>query len=1209
MFASIAGNQLLRTIRRGTRSSMFPATLLVMLLCSPMLVAQAGNEGRITGTVKDQTGAVIPNAQIDVTNEGTHFAQSTKTDSSGSYTFPVVPVGTYTLKASAAGFSPLEHTGIAVTIHSTVNHDLILAAGGQSQTVTVSAAAMQVETSDTELGETLESGKITSVPLNGRSYTDLLSTQSGITPVSTSAAQSGSSGGSFASAIAPSGDLNPGQFSIDGQRESANGFLLNGANVVEAIASAAAVVPNLDSIAEYRILTTNSDAEFGNYSGGMITVATKSGTNTVHGSVFEFLRNTDLDARGYFDSARPTYIQNQFGATLGGPVRKNRVFFFGDYQGTRNVQGVETAQIPVPSVQDRSGDLSDLASFNGTVSDAYFAQVLSERLGRTVSVGEPYYASGCTTTNACVFPNGVIPVSAWSAPAKYLLQYIPQPTETSNGAPVFQSAAYNEHLSDDKGSARVDATTKFGNLSAYYFVDAYNLDNPYAVAQGGANVPGFSALSNGKAQLAVLSDVKSFGNTTVSETRLSYLRDANDLGQPQGGLGATPAEEGFASSAQGGFLPQAPAQEGVVSVSFNNYTIGASPFTLEQVDNTYQASQAISHTVGPHTMKAGADVHFDHIKQVINLQSNGQFNFYGNQTGSDFADFLLGVPSQFVQGFTPPFGDDSRYIGLFAQDSWKIEPHLVLNYGLRWEYIRPWSEQHGQSAELIPGESSEKFPGAPAGLVFAGDPGVPSTLAPTPLNDFSPRMGLAYSPNFSSGLLHRLFGNQDQSSIRAGFGRYFTAIEGATLSFATGDAPWGLTYVSPEPPLFEAPFIGAQTGTQYSQPFPIAVPPYSASPQHPYTVNWSLYEPVNGVDTYYYKNRTPYSENYYLSVQRQLGPRVVLTTSYTGSQGHHLITLLPANPGNPALCVSLSQPGEVAPGTPTCGPFGENEVYTGSNGSVVNGTRTPFGNAIGTTAYFYNYGNSTYNSLQVMLNYNSKRSTLLGSYTYGKSMDDASSFQEQLYPYDHNLRRSISSFDLRHNFVASYRYDIPFDRLLASGRLTEGWALTGITHFSTGVPVTLFDFNDNSLIGSGNNGVNGIGADEPNVLPGPLQINHNPRNGKPYFNTSLFEVAPLGSPGDAKRRFFYGPGMDDWDIALLKTIPFKEARSLELRFETFNTFNHTQFDGASSVNANCTNTTPNEPCTGLAANGSSVFGQVVSAASPRIAQVAAKFSF
>ena len=1172
-------------------SSGISLALLLSLFCGATASAYADDGGKIVGTIKDPTGAVITNARVQLTNDATQQKQATQTNSVGFYSFPIVPIGAYTIRATADGFKPLQKTSVAVNISSTVVEDITMVPGGGTETVEVSAEGMQVETAETQLGGTLESSNITAVPLNGRSYTDLLSTQSGVTPLSTSAAQSGSSGGSFASAIAPSGGLDPGQFSMSGQRESANGFVLNGANVVEGIASAAAVVPNLDAIAEYRILTTNSDAEYGNYSGGLVNVVTKSGGNVLHGSVFEFLRNTQLDSRGYFDSARPTYIQNQFGGTLGGPVRRKKLFFFGDYQGTRNVQGIETAQIPVPSLQDRNGNLSDTPSFNGTVSDAYFARVLSNRLGYPVSVGEAYNSSGCTGTTQCVFPGDVIPHSAWSAPAKYLLQYIPEPNV---GTSTFQTAAYKERLGDDKGSLRLDENTRFGNLSAYYFLDSYSVINPYAVAQGGASVPGFGTVTNGKAQLLTLSDVKPFGDKTVTETRISYLRNQNLLGQPQGGLGVTPSDEGFASSGHGGFLPQAPAQEGVVSVNFNNFTIGSSPFTVNQIDNTYQASEAITHTVGTHTLKAGVGAHIDQVKQVINLQSNGQFNFYGNQTGSDFADFLLGAPSQFVQGFTPPFHDDSHYIDVFAQDSWKVTRRLVVNYGIRWEYIRPWSEKNGQSSELIPGANSEKFPEAPTGLVFAGDPGVPSTLAPTPLNDFSPRVGLAYSLGGQDGLAHLLFGNNGSSSIRVGFGRYFTAIEGATLSFATGDSPWGLTYVSSESPLFEAPFIGAQTGTQYPQPFPVTVPPYSASAEHPYTVNWSQYEPVNGVDTYYYKNRTPYSENYYLSLQRQLHANAILTVNYTGSEGHHLITLLPANPGDPALCVSLSQANEVAPGSPTCGPFGENQVYTRSDGTVVNGTRAPFGNAIGTTAYFYNFGNSVYNSLQVSLSYTGKRTALLAGYTYGKSMDNASSFQEQLYPFDYHLRRSISSFDLRHSFVASYRYELPTDKFIPANRLTSGWSLTGITRLSTGVPVTLFDFNDNSLIGSGNNGVNGVGADMPEYTAGPLQINHNPRNGKPYFNTSLFQAAPPGSPGNAKRRFFYGPGIENWDLALLKNIPFRESRVLELRLETFNTFNHVQFDGATSVNGNFT---------------SSTFGQVVSAASPRIAQVAAKFNF
>ncbi len=256
---------------------------------------------------------------------------------------PVLAVGRYNIEISCPAFQPYRQTGLTININSALQVDVTLKLKQQFELVTVTETAEQVrvETADAQLGQTLESERIAEVPLNGRSYTNLFAVQTGVTPVSTAATSSTPSGGGYG-AVAPSGGLEPGTFSINGQRESANGFTLNGANVEESIAEAAAIVPDLDSIAEFRILTSNFDAEHGNYSGGLVTVVTKSGSNSVHGSVFEFLRNTDLDARGFFDPTRAPYIQNQFGGTLGGPIKKDKVFFFGDYQGTHNIQGIET---------------------------------------------------------------------------------------------------------------------------------------------------------------------------------------------------------------------------------------------------------------------------------------------------------------------------------------------------------------------------------------------------------------------------------------------------------------------------------------------------------------------------------------------------------------------------------------------------------------------------------------------------------------------------------------------------------------------------------------------------------------------------------------------------------------------------------------------------------------------------------------------------
>ena len=642
---------------------------MTALVAASALIAQVG--GRITGAVKDPTGAALSGAVVAAVNVSTGSRQETATDDQGAYSFPALPVGQYNIEIGAPGFKTYRKTGLVINLSSALQEDVTMQLAGQSTTVEVSedAAQVQVEKSDTQLGQTITSQHITEVPLNGRSYTDLLAVQPGVAPVTTSATSTTSSGGGFG-AVAPSGGLNPGLFSVNGQRESANGFILNGANVEEGIAEGAAIIPDLDSIAEFRVLTSNFDAEYGNYSGGLISVVTKSGLNQLHGSTFEFLRNTDLDARGFFDPSRATYIQNQFGGTIGGPIRKDKIFFFGDYQATRNVQGIETGLLPVPSLADRGGDLSDLASsLTGTVQGSYAANLLTQRLGYGVSPGEAYYMPGCANPTACVFPNAVIPQRAWSVPAQNLLQYIPLPNV---GTSEYSNASLAQRLNDGKGSARVDAqTSRLGALSVYYFIDNYNLNNPYPTQQGGANVPGFNALSNGRAQLANLADTKTFSATLVNEFRLSYMRDFNNLGQQQGGVGPSLASQGF-TVGTAGILPGDPQTEGVESIVFNKINFGTNPFSLVQTNGSYQAQDNLSKVKGSHTLKFGGQFLLQTVKLLPDFTANGQFQFTGYQTGSDFADFLLGLPDTYNQGFSPAFYERSKYAGVYAQDSWRI---------------------------------------------------------------------------------------------------------------------------------------------------------------------------------------------------------------------------------------------------------------------------------------------------------------------------------------------------------------------------------------------------------------------------------------------------------------------------------------------------------------------------------------------------------
>ncbi len=1172
--------------------------------CCLLLSAAAWGSvgGSISGLVKDPVGNVVANAHITVREIGTGMAQQTHSNAKGYYTLPVLPVGRYELEVEAAGFESYERKDIVLDTNAALTLDVGLEVGRDTQTVSVTDNPLHVDTVSTQLGEVIGGRQMTAVPLNGRSFTDLLSLQPGVAPSTTIGASTVQDVG--ATILDPSGTLNPGTISVNGQRETANYFNVNGSDAEEDVNAGTAIIPNLDAIAEFRIVTSNFDAEYGEFSGGQISVITRSGDNKFHGSAFDFLRNTDLDARNYFSPTRGAYRQNQFGGTLGGPVRRDKVFFFTDYQGTRQTQGIDTGEISVPSNADRTGDLSDFVDSNGntlltgTVGGPYFANLLTQKLGYPVQQGEPYYVNGCTQANAqagqCVFGNAHIPQSAWSVPAQRMVEYIPAPN-TANG---FATSAFNQTLRDDKAGARVDANTRWGMLSAYYFIDDFNLDNPYPTAQSGASVPGFNALTTGRAQLLALSATKAINSTTVNEAHVSYLRDITNLGQPEGGRGVSLVSQGF-ENANGSpsIVALDPKGQSVENLNFNGYSTGAAANELIQANNTYQTADTFSKVLGNHTMKFGGEFHADQVNAHPIAQFNGSFVFSGTETGVDFADFLIGVPSQYNQSQLNPFYARNKYVGLFAQDSWHALPSLTLNYGLRWDRIAPWSEKYNQISTFEAGAQSVVFPGAPAGILYPGDPGIPNTLAPVSHLGFSPRVGLAWSPESDSGsALGKLLGSRGTTSIRASFGNFYTAIDALSISVLAANAPYGTTYSSPAPPLFATPFVGAANGQNYGQPFPYTFAPLNSSRSHPDgNIDWSTYEPISGIPGYDIHNRTPYTEEWMLSIERQAGPDTVFSASYIGTSSHRQRVLIEPNFGNPALCLSLSQPNEVVPGTLTCGANGEDTVYYPIGGGQVDGTRGPLGPNFGSNALQSTIGRANYNALELSARHTSGRLEFSAAYTYSKSLDQSSNIGEEVNPFNPALSYALSSFDVTHNFVFSYEYQLPVDRLIHPNRLSRGWSLSGITRFASGFPVTMTNNGDNSLIGTNPNGVNNSSIDEPDYSGGPLHLSRNPRvNLNNYFNATAFSMNALGTPGNAKRRFFHGPGADNYDMAIAKNLPITEGKSLLFRVEAFNVFNHTQFNGPGSVDGNI---------------GSSTFGDAIGAAPPRILQGALKFNF
>jgi hypothetical protein len=1131
--------------------------------------------GSLSGVIKDPSGALVPAARLTLTNTTLKTAFRAISDAHGFYSFPTLAVGRYDLRIEADGFKTQEKQNLAVDADADLRVDALLEVGRRSDAVTVtatdSAIETQPETAATHLGEVVSATEIEAVPLNGRSYTDLLAIQPGVSPITTLTPTSVIMAG-VTGTINPSGDLNPGNVSIDGQRESANGFMVNATDVQEHMNGGTSVIPNLDSIQEFRVLTNNFDPEYGNYNGGMINVVTRSGSNSFHGDAFEFLRNTDLDARNYFDATRGAFRQNQFGATLGGPIRKQELFFFADYQGTRTVEGITSPETNVPSLQDRSGNLSDLAnSLTGTVSGPYTASLLTQKLGYRVSEGEPYYTPGCTTSSSCVLPNAVIPTAAWSAPATNLLKYIPAPDIGSN---LFATSAYPETVRDDKGSGRLDANTRWGQIAGYYFVDNYRLDNPYPGGQGGASVPGFGALTIGQAQMFTVGDTKTLGASTFNEFHAAFLRNANNVGQPKGGLGVSLQSQGFVTGVgTPGIVVQAPQFEGVENIVFPSFVMGVPVTNVNQWNNTLYLSDTVSKVVGTHTLKWGGQFHTDQVNEHPNATFNGTFNMDGTETGSPFADFLLGFPSNYTQTSGQSFYLRNRYGGAFVADSWRVRSNLTVNLGVRWDLIMPWWEKYNQLQTVVPGKQSVLYPNAVSGLVVPGDPGIPSTLSPSKYHNFAPRIGLAFSPN-------------SHTSIRASYGVFYTAFPGLTAGIMYGVPPYGYNYLSPQPPLLSTPFINSANGLENTDPFPLNFPPHNVSVRNPYTrFNFAAVTPISADPYFYYRNAVPYTENFMFSIQRQLAKTALLTVSYVGNQGHHLLVLVPTNTGNPALCLSLT----------TCGPFGEDAAYTSASGQTYQGTRAGLGSNFGSTTAQRSVGNSNYNALEVNLRFNAgTRGTLLVGYTYSKSIDQASNLGEQTNPFNARLTRVISSWDMTHNFVATYTYALPFNRFFRANRLTEGWSLTGTTRFSSGFPVTLFDDSDRSLLGTLGNGVNNQLLDTPRYSGGPLEINTNPRNGQPEFNTSSFSLEALGQLGNAARRFFHGPGIENFDMQLGKNVRLTESKSVEIRLEAFNVFNHAQFYGPASVDGEVND---------------SNFGRVVSAAAPRLVQVAAKFHF
>jgi hypothetical protein len=1188
------------------------AVLLALFFVASQTL-RADVTGTILGNVTDPSGAAVPGAEVTLSNAATGFNRKTATDPVGFYQFLAVPVGeNYTVEVELKGFQKSSQPGIKLLVNQKYRADFQLVVGEVTQTVEVSANAAQVESTSNQLGDVIEDRKMTGLPLNGRSYIDLLGLQAGVVPITSAAAQGSSNG---TSTDRPVGGLgNAGNVSVNGQRETSNAFLVNGGDVEEGRNNGASIVPTLDSIQEFRLVTNSFDAEYGRFSGAIVNAITKSGNNEFHGSAFEFLRNEHLDARNFFDPGKGVFKRNQFGGVIGGPILKNKAFFFGDYQGTRESRGLSSGNILVPSLLNRTGDFSDadttgFPALTGTVrgdnvpGNGTFDEALTQRLGYLVTAGEPYWVAGCNAhadalAGKCVFPGQVIPQSAWGPVASKTMQFIPTPIGTLAGQPYFSTAAEKQTVRDDKWGARVDLMSqRLGTWSFYYHWDDSDVLRPYPAFT--SNLPGFPAVTPARAQQANVSNTMNFGPSAVNEFRFNFTRSSLTLNKPAGGLGKV-TDFGYKTGGLG-ILPVDPPLEGVPPIGLFGATgasFGLPDGTTGQFNNTFQWTDSFSKIKGKHTLKFGGEFRYLQINERNTYAQNGYFEFYGNETGSDFADYLIGAPDLFIQSSRQFLDSRSKYGGAFFQDTYKIKSNFTLNYGLRWEVSQPFYDTQGKIQAFVPGLQSQVYPDTPTGWVFPGDPGIPKTLAPTDYNNFGPRVGFAYSPGFTDGVLGKIFGGPGKSSIRGAYGIYYTAVEDLTLFFEVGDSPFGLFYVSPTEVYLEEPYKDRRRGNDPGQRFPFSIPPPGS------TGIWPQFQPISGSPGFKTDNVLPYAQHFNFSFERELSSSMIARAAYVGTVGRHLIAQVPFNPGNASRCLQIRQ---ILGPDSGCGPGGADQIYD-LNGD---GLFTPGVDAFGTRTYSVTSGrylsqglldfadntwsstmaNSSYNSLQVSLEKRLGALRLLGAYTWSKSLDNSSGFGERINPFDYRVSRALSAFDMSHNFVLSYNYDLPFQRMVhstsgAARKFLDGWSISGITRFTTGLPIGMSYNVDNSLCSCGG------AVDRPNYNGQPIQYS-DPRssNNHQYFSTAQFSDELLGVAGNSSRRFFHGPGLNNWDFAIHKNTAITERLRAEFRFELFNAFNHAQFFNP----------------TGNFTSGN--FGNVTQARDPRIGQFALKFVF
>jgi carboxypeptidase family protein len=923
-------------------------------LLLPALLPAQGTSGRIIGRVADPSGAVLANVKVTLINEGTNVSRDALTNSGGDYDLIEVPVGTYRLEFNLTGFKKNVRRGVALDINQVITLNMTMQVGAAQEVVDVTSEAPLVETTSTQLGAVVNDRAVSQLPLNSRDAYQFLQLQPGVM----------STVGSSNTVVY--GSDRPGAVSVNGGRGRSNNFSVNGGDANDQFVNLPTVQPSPDSIQEFRVLTNTFDAEYGRNSGSVVNVVTKSGTNSIHGNMYEFFRNTVLNANPYCFTAvqgipcdKPKFNQNQFGGTLGGPIKKDRTFFFTSYEGRRIRQGIPSPLVFVPTASERPSasqpfaDFSSESPFAGTLTNAF---ALNQRPNCTTAAGSaPNIPDGLPYS--AVFPNNIIPLGCLDPTAVDLLQYVPTPANNN-------SALVTTPVQPDRGdqfTVKIDhRINDKQNLSFYYYFDDHHIVSPFAQFQAaGANVPGFGSTTNERFQQYNISHTWTINNTTVNEFRFNYNREAQRTFQRptftttvQNSCPPAPSwltdvtgpvpcfSDGTPANTLGIHPNLGPKFEGVPFIQLSGgFTIGNNgEGEVPQVGNSFQWSDSVSKIVGTHSIKFGADVRRQRFDQTLYFDVNGEFFVDGTSTNSPggstvFSDYMLGFPGSYGQGSAQVEHVRDTGLYLFAQDSWKIKPNLTLNYGLRWELNTPIADVSKHVQTFRPGQVSTVFPCentantdcssmTPVGLVVPGDQGVSNGLTQTYYKAFAPRIGIAWSP-----------GTSGKTSIRAGWGLFYNPIEQLVLEQFSAEPPFGGS-TFPFNTMFNTPFQD-QSGT-FTYPNPFGLPSLSGvngilNPTRGQPVDWGMFRPILLFGQFQPKMRSQYSAQYNLTIERELTRDLKLQVGYVGSQGHRLLATHDLNFGNPQTCLDLN----AVLGDGTCGPYFADSTFTIPGGTVL----------------------------------------------------------------------------------------------------------------------------------------------------------------------------------------------------------------------------------------------------------------------------------